>query len=246
MSWKRNLSQKGGFWGDARWYDLHLHERLPEAEEALRELILALPPLGRGSLVCDLGAGTGRSAVGILSAYPEAAVVMIDADEGRLETARRRCLHCLRARDDIGVAAETAGSASSPTSVRTIQTRLDWSDGKIGGGPYDAIVAMQTFRHIVSPPAHYSGGADDTKATPADTSITRRYAAVFAAALCSLTAGGHVLFGDHVQDGHPACFEMLRLLEEAGFVDCDVAFRRREWFVLGGRRPCDVASGPRE
>ena len=44
------------------------------------EFLFALPPLVDGR-VCDLGAGTGRSAAAVAMAYPQAQLTLIDPDE---------------------------------------------------------------------------------------------------------------------------------------------------------------------
>ena len=53
--------------------------------------------------------------------------------------------------------------------------------------------------------------------------------------LSSLRPGGHFMIGDHV--GELTLFDHLKLLETAGFVDVDCAWRERDFFVCGGRRP---------
>ncbi|GMF28875.1 unnamed protein product [Phytophthora lilii] len=45
-SWLKNLERRGGFWGDAFWYDLQLEKRMPQAKKMLEELVLAVPPCG--------------------------------------------------------------------------------------------------------------------------------------------------------------------------------------------------------
>ena len=60
---------------------------------------------------------------------------------------------------------------------------------------------------------------------------------MFKRILLSLAPGGHVFLGDHVVHGHPGVYEHCRLLEEAGFVDIDIAWRQKDWFVIGARRP---------
>ena len=51
----------------------------------------------------------------------------------------------------------------------------------------------------------------------------------------SLKPGGHCLIGDHI--GLLGLFEHMKLLEAAGFVEVDCAWRERDFFVCGGRKP---------
>jgi hypothetical protein len=53
--------------------------------------------------------------------------------------------------------------------------------------------------------------------------------------LRSLAPGGHLLIGDHT--GALGCYDQMRLMEDAGFEHVDVAWRYKDWFVCGGRRP---------
>lgn len=53
--------------------------------------------------------------------------------------------------------------------------------------------------------------------------------------LALVNVGSHLIIGDHTAS--MGVFDQLSLLAEAGFVDVDVAWRKRDWFVCGGRRP---------
>ena len=59
-------------------------------------------------------------------------------------------------------------------------------------------------------------------------------------ALNSLAPGGHLLVGDH--SGALGCYDQMRLMEEAGFTEVDVAWRFKDWFVIGGRKAPKVAA----
>lgn len=101
---------------------------------------------------------------------------------------------------------------------------------------YDCVLALQAVRHIVAPAAHYAekhGLA--TAAGPEH--IREGYAKVFKGIYSSLVPGGHVFLGDRVSHGHPGVYEHCRLLEDAGFLEIDIAWRQDDWFVIGARRP---------
>ncbi|KAG3115624.1 hypothetical protein PI125_g5374 [Phytophthora idaei] len=92
-SWAKNLQRRGGFWGDAYWYDLQLEKRLLLAKPMLTELVLALPPCG-DKTVLDLCAGSGRASAAILEAYPTVKLVLVDSSEQRLTMASQRLEAC--------------------------------------------------------------------------------------------------------------------------------------------------------
>lgn len=130
MSWKQNLERNGGHWTDGRWYDLHLERRMPLALPMLEELLMALPPLSPGSVVCDLACGTGNAAAMVLEAYPEVSVVLIDEDADLLGQAHHK------------VEAFTPDVQPLRTSVAT--------DGEaLPGGPFDVVVASLALHAIV-------------------------------------------------------------------------------------------------
>ena len=111
----------------------------------------------------------------------------------------------------------------------------------IGGGPdtgYDLITAVCAIRVLVAPPAHYatastSGGSVVTESP--NEAVARRYRQLFQLSLHSLRPGGHLIIGDHT--GTLGLYDQMRLLEGAGFVEVDCAWRSRDWFVCGGRHP---------
>ena len=86
-------------WEHPDWYDLHDtawtagSEREPEQ---YRELVLALPPLGSGHHLVDLGAGTGKLAHLIARSYPELGrVSLVEPNEVKLARARARLAEAL-------------------------------------------------------------------------------------------------------------------------------------------------------
>eukprot|EP00933_Yihiella_yeosuensis_P010251 TRINITY_DN116609_c0_g1_i1.p1 TRINITY_DN116609_c0_g1~~TRINITY_DN116609_c0_g1_i1.p1 ORF type:complete len:289 (-),score=62.36 TRINITY_DN116609_c0_g1_i1:26-892(-) len=237
-SWKKNIifAPPSGFWSDNAWYDLQLERRLPLAAQAVREMVWALPPLS-GKRVADLGSGSGRSALAVAAAYPEAQLTLLDADEDRGATA------LLRLKQQASAAAATAINASSlgqarfiPVAVAAKKDALPGSSIE-DGGPYDCVVALQAIRHIVAPPVHYAAKLG-LSAVQSEEEIVSGYAAMFNGIFSSLAPGGHIFIGDHVVHKHPGVYSHCRLLEEAGFVDVDVAWRQNDWFVIGARRPC--------
>jgi hypothetical protein len=61
-------------WEHPDWYDLHDDSSVAGVEresEHYREFVLALPPLSRHDHLVDVGAGTGKLAVLVATAYPE-------------------------------------------------------------------------------------------------------------------------------------------------------------------------------
>ena len=213
--WTKNLHFRppSGFWGDAEWYDLQLERRLPEVKPMLDEVVFALPPLGGGG-VCDVCAGSGRASAAIRAAYPRARLTLVDVDAGRLDIAARRV-----APPATFVAAPIAPEA--PT---------------LPEAPHDAVVLVLALRHVVAPAPHYA----DRHGLAVAATIGEAYRALFNQIFCSLRPGGHVVLGDHVEHGHPSVFEHMVLLRECGFEDVDVAWRRRDYFVVGARAPLGV------
>ena len=100
-----------------------------------------------------------------------------------------------------------------------------WTSG------YDMVCAALATRVLVTPPEHYAVQKDQ----PETASVEERYGILFRMVLQSLRPGGHFMIGDHV--GALTLFEHLKLLEAAGFVDVDCAWRERDFFVCGGRKP---------
>lgn len=217
-SWTANLRFRppSGFWGDAEWYDLQLERRLPLVRPMLAELVYALPPLGAGR-VCDLCGGSGRASVAMRSAYPRATLVVVDGDADRLASAAAR----------VAPPVETITAAVAPDAPT------------LPGAPYDAVVACLAVRHLVSPAPHYARHAAALKPPADESDVVEGYEALLASVYCSLRAGGTFLVGDHVERGHPGVFAHCKLFEAAGFVDVDVAWRKEDYFVVGGRIPAD-------
>eukprot|EP00747_Dinoflagellata_sp_TGD_P047053 gnl/TRDRNA2_/TRDRNA2_144784_c1_seq1.p1 gnl/TRDRNA2_/TRDRNA2_144784_c1~~gnl/TRDRNA2_/TRDRNA2_144784_c1_seq1.p1 ORF type:complete len:102 (-),score=18.52 gnl/TRDRNA2_/TRDRNA2_144784_c1_seq1:60-338(-) len=91
---------------------------------------------------------------------------------------------------------------------------------------------------MADPPAHYAippGGSSDVKVETKSEAVARRYRQLFALVLRSLAPGGHLIMGDHT--AALGCYDQMRLMEEAGFIEVDVAWRSKDWFVCGGRKP---------
>eukprot|EP01052_Picozoa_sp_SAG31_P005443 SAG31_NODE_239_length_19453_cov_5.539888_15_plen_293_part_00 len=233
-SWRLNLGRTSGFWGDARWYDAQIDRKLGLVAQMIDEIIFALPPLKRGSRVADVCAGSGRAALSLLRAYPEAHVSLIDMDTRRTQ-----------------IAVDLARQLGMGGQLRQIEAVIDPDDTQtsvLPGSPehgYDLITATCAIRVMARPPAHYAisrnqgpssghGSADGSKDAKLQ-AVGERYARLFSLMLRSLTPGGHMIIGDH--SGALGCYDQLRLMEEAGFVEVDVAWRYKDWFVIGGRRP---------
>ena len=221
--WTKNLvfRKPSGFWGDAEWYDLQLERRLPEVRPMLEELVYALPPLGAGA-VCDVCAGSGRAAAAIRAAYPRARLTLLDVDAARLEIA--------------------AGRVAEPATFT--RAALSPEAPTLPDAPYDAVTLVLALRHVVAPAPHYAEAHGLPEAPSSEASIAESYGLFFSQVFCSLQPGGHCIVGDHVDHGHPSVYAHCKLMERAGFVDVDVSWRSRDFFVLGGRVPVDDDEPP--
>ncbi|EEY61546.1 uncharacterized protein PITG_01864 [Phytophthora infestans T30-4] len=219
-SWVKNLQRRGGFWGDAYWYDLQLEKRLPLAKPMLTELVLALPPCGEKA-VLDLCAGSGRVSAAILEAYPTVKLVLVDSSEQRLTLASQR-LEAVQA----GVKERTQFVTKVVTPTATTQ---------LCDEPVDIVVACLAFHVLTEKPAHYAPAEEEKTMAVED-----EYKQLFRAVWKTLRPGGHVIYADHV--GQLALFKQLKALEQAGFEDVDCAWRQDDSFVAGGRKP-DSSTG---
>jgi SAM-dependent methyltransferase len=206
-NWKANLRRTGGHWRDGRWYDLHLERRMPLALPMLDELVLALPPLAPGALVCDLACGTGNAGFVVLEAYPTAQVVLLDEDP------------------DVLALAEDKVASLSP-DVEALRACVEADGEPLPGGPYDCIVATLALHAIVG---HRSTDGTALERAEAES----RYELLAQGLFASLAPGGHLLVGDHV--GTLDLYPQLKALERAGFTDVDCAWRQDDFFVAGGR-----------
>ncbi|KAF0696291.1 Aste57867_12989 [Aphanomyces stellatus] len=219
-SWMRNIVRarhaSSGFWGNARWYDLQLARRLPLVPTMLEQMLLAMPPVGTGSRVADLCAGSGACSEKVLGAYPEAEVFLFDASKERLDMAVRRL---------SAMAVHHGGQAAR---VSYFKEDL-YGVSILRKAPFDVIVASLAVHVLVERPAHYGGGGDGNH----DPAIEHKR--VFQLIFNSLAPNGHVILGDHV--GMAPLFAQLKWMEEIGFVDVDCAWRQDDFFVVGGRRP---------
>jgi len=223
-SWTRGLLALGGWWSDAAWYDLQMERRLPETAALLRETIWALPPLS-GKRVADIAAGTGRSALAMAEAYPLAELTLLEVDEerGRLAMARLQ---------------QQAAGLAQPgmPEARFLHCAVVADGSQLAGGTYDCVVAVQAVRHIVAPAPHYAL-KHGLPALKTEHEIAEGYSRMLRSVYDSLAPGGHFFIADHQVPNHPGVFAHCQLLKEAGFDDVDVAWRQRDWFVVGARRP---------
>lgn len=223
-SWTRGLLATGGWWSDAAWYDLQMARRLPETTALLQETIWALPPLS-GKRVADIAAGTGRSSLAIVEAYPLAHLTMLEVDEdrGKLAMARLRQLR------------EGMAQPGMP-AAHLLHCALTADGTRLPGGSYDCVVAVQAVRHIVAPAPHYAS-KHGLQVRGEERDILEGYGRIFRALHESLSPGGHFFIADHQVGVHPGVFAQCEMLKAAGFKDIDVAWRQRDWFVIGARRP---------
>ncbi|KAI9994240.1 hypothetical protein PInf_016808 [Phytophthora infestans] len=186
-SWVKNLQRRGGFWGDAYWYDLQLEKRLPLAKPMLTELVLALPPCGEKA-VLDLCAGSGRVSAAILEAYPTVKLVLVDSSEQRLTLASQR-LEAVQA----GVKERTQFVTKVVTPTATTQ---------LCDEPVDIVVACLAFHVLTEKPAHYAPAEEEKTMAVED-----EYKQLFRAVWKTLRPGGHVIYADHLKALEQAGFE---------------------------------------
>jgi len=129
-SWTKNLGRDGGHWDDGRWYDIHLERRMPQAIPMFEELAMALPPLPPGSVVGDVGCGTGNAAATVLDAYPQIQLVLIDEDPDLLSIAHEKVERMTR-------------------NVEPLRVTIP-SDGEpLPGGPFDLVVTTLALHSII-------------------------------------------------------------------------------------------------
>ncbi len=129
-SWRDNLRNRGGFWRNGNWYDLHLERRLPLALPMLDEMVVALPPLEPGSTVCDLACGTGNAAFTVLAAYPALHMTLLDHDPDLLAIAQDKL-------------------SQFPETVTALQASVNTDGEALPGGPFDIVVATLALHAII-------------------------------------------------------------------------------------------------
>lgn len=129
-SWRENLRQRGGFWRNGNWSDLHLERRMPLAIPMLEEMVAALPPLSAGTTVCDLACGTGNVTFMVLTAYPTAHVTLLDKDPDLIAIAHDKLM-------------------SIQQEVGSLTTTLAADGEPLPGGPYDIVLASLALHAII-------------------------------------------------------------------------------------------------
>lgn len=129
-SWRRGLEKRGGFWRNARWYDLHLERRLPLAYPMLEELVSALPPLDAGAQVCELACGTGNASFTLLTAYPDVRLTLIDEDVDLLEVAKEKI-------------------EEFEPDATFVHASIPRGGDRLPGGPYDAVLIALALERLV-------------------------------------------------------------------------------------------------
>jgi SAM-dependent methyltransferase len=209
-------------WEHPDWYDLHDtawtagSEREPEH---YRELVIALPPLGEGDHLVDIGTGTGKLARVIARAYPEIGrVTLIEPNEVKLRRARAKMAEDLpRAR----VEAVAAGVGR----------------GQLGRSG-DATLA--TFGSVLMPMLELGGGTFADGMAWVDRSLAE------AAALLRPGAWLYALetlvnaFAQPVTEGPARRLFLPELAERfssAGLQRVECVYRFRDRVILRGQRP---------
>ncbi|KAJ0403588.1 hypothetical protein ATCC90586_007857 [Pythium insidiosum] len=228
-TWARNLQRRaGGFWADARWYDLHLERRMPLVKPMLEELVAALPPCS-GRHVLDLCAGSGRASAALLAAYPTADVTLVDASAERLSIARQRILQ------QLGI---------HLTDAQLVHTRIVPELLSMLAVPststVDVVIGCLAFHVLAERPTHYEGRDAAAATATADHSQTPTeaiYETLFRGVHALLQPGGHIVIADHV--GQLGLYRHLALLERVGFEDL-VPRERFASHVVAPRITADV------
>eukprot|EP00123_Amoebidium_parasiticum_P012184 comp21180_c0_seq1/m.28718 comp21180_c0_seq1/g.28718 ORF comp21180_c0_seq1/g.28718 comp21180_c0_seq1/m.28718 type:complete len:183 (-) comp21180_c0_seq1:366-914(-) len=177
------------------------------------ELLFALPPLSDQDVVCDVCSGTGALASKILNAYPNISrYVCVENSQGCVAVASKRLAEY-----------EKEGKVCFLTEPYTCEggTLPTPADDNLKVA-YTCIVASLALHVLVG---------HDVERAQAIKSYERFFSDLFA----SLAPGGHLIVGDHV--GSLPLFDQLLLIQKAGFVDVDVAWRQRDFFVCGARKP---------
>ena len=195
----------------------------------LDAMLRACPPLSKGHKVCDLLAGTGRVTRLFLPTYPRATYTLVDNSQERLEIAAAHledvCAHGGGRIVDTATQIELANATVQINEKAKLPLPLD----KRAKDGYDVILGALATRVLVQPAAHYALPGQSEELPVLD-----RYRALFKQCWNSLRQGGHFIIGDHV--GLLSVFEHLKLLEAAGFVEVDCAWRQADFFVVAGRK----------
>lgn len=216
------------YW-DAATYDEARRRLVPDFDAFYGTVGLLLAETGTAAPdVLDLGAGTGLLSAAVLAAVPAARVTLLDGDPAMLEQARRRL-------------------GEVPTVVADLTDPLP-------EGPFDAVVSSLAIHHL----------ADDGKRDlfarilrvlrPGGSFVHAEQVAGPTAALDVRYLERHeqqarALGTDDeewasylVRRTHDRCaplHEQLRWLEEAGFVEVDVAFKHHAFAVYSGVAPTE-------
>lgn len=156
--------------------------------------------------LCDLAAGNGNAVVKIKPAYPRAVVSVVEKEKYRIEQCRERLAA-------LGFQAEE--------HCFEIDIEQGSEHNIIPGAPYDVIISSLGIHALVG------HGSDENDAQP-------KYQQVFKIILDSLIPGGHLVYADHV--GVLPLYRQLRIMEDVGFAEIDVAWCQEAFFVAGGRK----------
>jgi tRNA (cmo5U34)-methyltransferase len=213
-------------------YDELIRKFIPRYDEMLDEAVLRLrDSVGNRGKFVDLGIGTGALTERVLQAIPLAEIIGIDADPKMLEEATRRL-----------------SANNQPIKVRVQDFLADLPAGQNG---YFAALALhhvltlstkqKLYRKIYQ--ALLPGGLFLNADALFDESeqIRKRWAAHLVSAGFTETEASNNLESWKKEDRYYGIETELALLRNAGFVNCDVAWRYGPMaIVVGTRAPINL------
>lgn len=210
-------------WEDPDWYDLHdtTHTAGPDREpEHYRECLIALPPVGEGDHLVDVGAGTGKLSRLIAASYPGISrVTLIEPNARKLERARERVAKAL---------------------PRATVTALRSAVGESREFPIDTPATLVVVGSVFMPTLMMRGGTLTDGLAWLDRALAQ---------CATMLAPGRPLFlletlappwaahesGDHCR--RLFLPELTLALHREGFVDVECVYRFRDRVVVSGTRP---------
>ena len=135
------------------------------------------------------------------------------------------CVYWMRIRTEV----ETAKNRVAEP-VEVIVEPFGQSEHHPSGAPRDCVTLVLAMRHSTRPAPHYAERLGLPAAGSGELPSRSDYH------LLQFETGGTLLIGDQVAAGHPSVFNQCKLLEDCGFEHIDIAWRDRDFFVIGAAR----------